>query len=93
MISVNGLRRQHDTCFDERQDRQSSKRERSHGAGRRRRDRGRFLRTPPTQPVFDDGHYRAAVAAGSPGSRQGRRPRRRPARRPPSRPLTLGTLV
>ncbi|WTB44412.1 NAD(P)-binding domain-containing protein [Streptomyces sp. NBC_00827] len=27
---------------------------------------GRFLRTPPTQLVIDDGRYRAAVAAGAP---------------------------
>ncbi|GAA3899944.1 ArsO family NAD(P)H-dependent flavin-containing monooxygenase [Streptomyces lacrimifluminis] len=30
---------------------------------------GRFLRTPPTQPVIDDGRYRAAVAAGAPDRR------------------------
>jgi putative flavoprotein involved in K+ transport len=27
---------------------------------------GRLLRTPPTQPVIDDGRYRAAVASGEP---------------------------
>ncbi|MCX5610787.1 hypothetical protein OHB39_24930 [Streptomyces sp. NBC_00047] len=31
---------------------------------------GRFLRTPPTQPVFDTGRYRAAVDAAA----QDRRP-------------------
>ncbi|MEU0651416.1 NAD(P)/FAD-dependent oxidoreductase [Streptomyces albogriseolus] len=30
---------------------------------------GRFLRTPPTQLVIDDGRYRAAVAAGAPDLR------------------------
>ncbi|MDK1342034.1 NAD(P)/FAD-dependent oxidoreductase [Streptomyces sp. 378] len=30
---------------------------------------GRFLRTPPTQLVIDDGRYRAAVAAGAPDQR------------------------
>ncbi|MEY9994915.1 hypothetical protein ABIE67_006947 [Streptomyces sp. V4I8] len=30
---------------------------------------GRFLRTPPTQLVIDDGRYRAAVAAGRPDRR------------------------
>ncbi|MET9969695.1 NAD(P)/FAD-dependent oxidoreductase [Streptomyces sp. NPDC006356] len=30
---------------------------------------GRFLRTPPTQLVIDDGRYRAAVAAGAPDRR------------------------
>ncbi|MFD7765954.1 flavin-containing monooxygenase [Streptomyces sp. NPDC059787] len=30
---------------------------------------GRFLRTPPTQSVIDDGRYRAAVAAGAPDVR------------------------
>ncbi|MEU2894987.1 flavin-containing monooxygenase [Streptomyces sp. NPDC001273] len=30
---------------------------------------GRFLRTPPTQLVIDDGRYRAAVAAGAPDVR------------------------
>ncbi|MEV2195124.1 NAD(P)/FAD-dependent oxidoreductase [Streptomyces phaeochromogenes] len=31
---------------------------------------GRFLRTPPTRLVIDDGRYRAAVAAGAPDRRQ-----------------------
>ncbi|MFI6278475.1 flavin-containing monooxygenase [Streptomyces sp. NPDC050988] len=31
---------------------------------------GRFLRTPPTQLVIDDGRYRAALAAGAPDRRQ-----------------------
>ncbi|CAL9459154.1 NAD(P)-binding domain-containing protein [Streptomyces sp. enrichment culture] len=30
---------------------------------------GRFLRTPPPQPVIDDGRYRAALAAGAPDRR------------------------
>ncbi|WP_328622940.1 NAD(P)-binding domain-containing protein [Streptomyces sp. NBC_00354] len=30
---------------------------------------GRFLRTPPTQPVFDTGRYRAAVNAAAPDRR------------------------
>ncbi|WP_308122083.1 NAD(P)/FAD-dependent oxidoreductase [Streptomyces sp. TRM70350] len=30
---------------------------------------GRFLRTPPSQPVIDDGRYRAAVASGAPDRR------------------------
>ncbi|MEW1633639.1 NAD(P)/FAD-dependent oxidoreductase [Streptomyces sp. NPDC093801] len=30
---------------------------------------GRLLRTPPGQPVLDDGRYRAALAAGSPDRR------------------------
>lgn len=30
---------------------------------------GRFLRTPPTQPVFDDGRYRAAVDGDAPDRR------------------------
>lgn len=30
---------------------------------------GRFLRTPPTQPVIDDGRYRAAVTSGQPDHR------------------------
>ncbi|WP_046776628.1 flavin-containing monooxygenase [Streptomyces yangpuensis] len=30
---------------------------------------GRLLRTPPAQPVLDDGRYRAALAAGSPDRR------------------------
>ncbi|MFI9610953.1 flavin-containing monooxygenase [Streptomyces sp. NPDC052023] len=30
---------------------------------------GRYLRTPPTQLVIDDGRYRAAVAAGAPDRR------------------------
>ncbi|GHG06915.1 monooxygenase [Streptomyces albogriseolus] len=30
---------------------------------------GRFLRTPPAQPVIDDGRYRAAVTAGAPDVR------------------------
>ncbi|KFG74732.1 flavin-containing monooxygenase [Streptomyces mutabilis] len=30
---------------------------------------GRFLRTPPTQSVIDDGRYRAAVTAGAPDLR------------------------
>ncbi|MFC9810533.1 flavin-containing monooxygenase [Streptomyces virginiae] len=30
---------------------------------------GRFLRTPPTQPVFDTGRYRAAVDAAAPDRR------------------------
>ncbi|MFJ5546835.1 flavin-containing monooxygenase [Streptomyces sp. NPDC093225] len=30
---------------------------------------GRLLRTPPTQPVFDTGRYRAAVTAGAPDRR------------------------
>ncbi|MFF7387764.1 flavin-containing monooxygenase [Streptomyces scabiei] len=30
---------------------------------------GRFLRTAPTQPVIDDGRYRAAVASGAPDRR------------------------
>ncbi|MGW7544020.1 flavin-containing monooxygenase [Streptomyces sp. NPDC054770] len=30
---------------------------------------GRFLRTPPTQLVIDDGRYRAAVASGAPDRR------------------------
>ncbi|MFE9642824.1 flavin-containing monooxygenase [Streptomyces sp. NPDC006365] len=31
---------------------------------------GRFLRTPPTQLVIDDGRYRAAVTAGAPDRRE-----------------------
>ncbi|GAB2627858.1 ArsO family NAD(P)H-dependent flavin-containing monooxygenase [Streptomyces capparidis] len=31
---------------------------------------GRFVRTAPTQPVFDDGRYRAALAAGAPDRRE-----------------------
>ncbi|MGI3204111.1 FAD-dependent oxidoreductase, partial [Streptomyces sp. GLT-R25] len=30
---------------------------------------GRFLRTPPTQLVIDDGRYRAAITAGAPDRR------------------------
>ncbi|MGW0839376.1 flavin-containing monooxygenase [Streptomyces sp. NPDC002787] len=30
---------------------------------------GRFLRTPPTQPVIDDGRYRAALTSGAPDRR------------------------
>ncbi|MGM0347246.1 flavin-containing monooxygenase [Streptomyces sp. Adlamb9] len=31
---------------------------------------GRFLRTPPTQPVIDDGRYRAALTQGAPERRK-----------------------
>ncbi|KRV48366.1 FAD-dependent oxidoreductase [Wenjunlia vitaminophila] len=31
---------------------------------------GRFVRAVPTQPVFDDGRYRAALAAGAPDRRE-----------------------
>ncbi|WP_330324548.1 flavin-containing monooxygenase [Streptomyces pseudovenezuelae] len=31
---------------------------------------GRLLRTPPTQPVIDDGRYRAALAQGAPDRRE-----------------------
>jgi putative flavoprotein involved in K+ transport len=30
---------------------------------------GRWITTPPTVPVFDDGRYRAAIAAGAPDRR------------------------
>jgi putative flavoprotein involved in K+ transport len=31
---------------------------------------GRFIRTAPTQPVFDDGRYRVALAGGAPDRRE-----------------------